>query len=67
MGLFDFISGDEFRMGLEQDFAELSLAMESKSWKSVHGAYRRASHFESREGPRQFPCDPPPRPPVESC
>lgn len=36
MGLFDFITGDDFRMCLEDDYRELSQALKDKSWKTVH-------------------------------
>lgn len=35
MATFDFISGEEFRLSLENDYNELSLAMQAGAWKTV--------------------------------
>jgi len=36
MAVFDFVSGEDFRTCLENDYQELNLAMQSKAWKAVH-------------------------------
>jgi hypothetical protein len=36
MSLFDFISGDKFRLSLESDYQELQSAMQVEAYKAVH-------------------------------
>lgn len=36
MDSFDFVTGNDFRAGLEADYRELKLAQEAGAWKSVH-------------------------------
>lgn len=36
MGMFDFVTGDDFRKCLESDYAELTNAMNTGGWKTVH-------------------------------
>jgi hypothetical protein len=33
---FDFISGEDFRISLENDYQELNKAMGIEAWKTVH-------------------------------
>ncbi len=33
---FDFISGEDFRISLENDYKELNDAMQVEAWKAVH-------------------------------
>src|SRR6266568_1052437 len=36
MALFDFVSGENFRLSLEADYRELDLTMKAGAWKAVH-------------------------------
>lgn len=36
MSVFDFISGDDFRASLEQDYIELDACVDAGAWKAVH-------------------------------
>lgn len=36
MAIFDFVNGEDFRLSLESDYKELTLAMQNKAWKAAH-------------------------------
>jgi len=36
MGLFDFITNEDFRSSLESDFREMSICADAEAWKAVH-------------------------------
>ena len=36
MSAFDYISGDEFRNSLDNDYEEMKISFQNKSWKSTH-------------------------------